>query len=160
VLAATACSSAPRTPFVVRPRRRSGRARVGDDEFAIIQVAYSQSAATEALILCIFKAAAAPSDEGVAIRMSVGVALSGPGQTGDELDERADVDLYSAKADGRNTARILNTHLKEKENLRKRLVKYFKPPFPRATAFGVPAHRRYGLVEDHSIRNPASMAAF
>ncbi|RZM36700.1 MAG: diguanylate cyclase, partial [Sphingomonas sp.] len=96
-------------------------ARIGGDEFAIIQVAHAQPAATEALISRIFKAAAAPSDDGVAIRMSVGVALAEPGQTGDELHELADVALYRAKADGRNTARIFNKHLKEEESLRVRL---------------------------------------
>ena len=76
-------------------------ARIGGDEFAVIQVARSQPAATEALISRIFKMASAPSDEGVAIKMSIGVALSEPGQTGDELHELADLALYRAKADGR-----------------------------------------------------------
>ncbi len=96
-------------------------ARIGGDEFAIIQVAQSQPAAAEALISRIFKNASARSDEGVAIRMSVGVALSEPGQTGEELHELADVALYRAKADGRNTARIFNKHLKDEESLRVRL---------------------------------------
>ena len=96
-------------------------ARIGGDEFAIIQVAHAQPAAAEALISRIFKTAAAPSDEGVAIRMSVGVALSEPGQTGDELHELADLALYRAKADGRNTARIFNKHLKDEESQRVRL---------------------------------------
>jgi diguanylate cyclase (GGDEF)-like protein len=96
-------------------------ARIGGDEFAIIQVAQSQPAAAEALILRMFKNAAAQSDEGVAIRMSVGVALSELGQTGDELHELADVALYRAKADGKNTARIFNKHLKEEESRRVRL---------------------------------------
>jgi diguanylate cyclase (GGDEF)-like protein len=96
-------------------------ARIGGDEFAVIQVAQSQPAAAEALISRIFKNAAAPSDEGVAIQMSIGVALSEPGQTGDELHERADLALYRAKVDGKNTARIFNKHLKEEESLRVRL---------------------------------------
>ncbi len=96
-------------------------ARIGGDEFAVIQVARSQPAATEALISRIFKIASAPSDEGVAIKMSIGVALSEPGQTGDELHELADLALYRAKADGRNTARIYNKHLKEEESRRVRL---------------------------------------
>ncbi len=96
-------------------------ARIGGDEFAIIQVAQSQPAAAEALISRIFKNAAGQSDEGIAIRMSVGVALSEAGQTGDELHELADVALYRAKADGKNTARIFNKHLKEEESRRVRL---------------------------------------
>ncbi|MEA1086323.1 EAL domain-containing protein [Sphingomonas sp. CD22] len=98
-------------------------ARIGGDEFAVIQVARSQPAATETLISRIFKMASAPSDEGVAIKMSVGVALSEPGQTGDELHELADLALYRAKADGRNTARIYNKHLKDEESRRVRLAR-------------------------------------
>ena len=98
-------------------------ARIGGDEFAVIQVARSQPEAAEALISRIFKTASAPSDEGVAIRMSVGVALSEQGQTGDELHERADLALYRAKADGRNTARIYNKHLKDEESQRVRLAR-------------------------------------
>ena len=98
-------------------------ARIGGDEFAVIQVARSQPAATEALISRIFKIASTPSDEGLAIRMSVGVALSEPGQTGDELHELADLALYRAKADGRNTARIYNKHLKDEESQRVRLAR-------------------------------------
>jgi diguanylate cyclase (GGDEF)-like protein len=96
-------------------------ARIGGDEFAIIQVAQSQPAAAEALISRIFKNAARSSDEGIAIRMSVGVALSEVGQTGDELHELADVALYRAKAEGKNTARIFNKHLKAEESRRVRL---------------------------------------
>jgi EAL domain-containing protein (putative c-di-GMP-specific phosphodiesterase class I) len=55
--------------------------------------------------------------------MSVGVALSEPGQTGDELHELADLALYRAKADGRNTARIYNKHLKDEESRRVRLAR-------------------------------------
>lgn len=98
-------------------------ARIGGDEFAVIQVARSQPAAAEALISRIFKAASAPSDEGVAIKLSVGVALSEPGQTGDELHELADLALYRAKADGKNTARIYNKHLKDEESRRVRLAR-------------------------------------
>lgn len=98
-------------------------ARIGGDEFAVIQVARAQPAATEALISRIFKMASAPSDDGVAIRMSVGVALSEPGQTGDELHELADLALYRAKADGRNTARIYNGHLKDEQSQRVRLAR-------------------------------------
>jgi diguanylate cyclase (GGDEF)-like protein len=96
-------------------------ARIGGDEFAIIQVAQSQPSAAEALISRIFKNAEASPEEGVAIRMSIGVSLSEPGQSGDELHELADVALYRAKVDGKNTARIFNTHLKDEESLRVRL---------------------------------------
>jgi diguanylate cyclase (GGDEF)-like protein len=98
-------------------------ARIGGDEFAVIQVAHVQPAATEALLSRIYKMASSPSDEGVAIRMSVGVALSEPGQTGDELYELADLALYRAKSDGRNSARIYNKHLKDEASQRLRLAR-------------------------------------
>ena len=96
-------------------------ARIGGDEFAIIQVAQSQPAAAEALISRIYKNAATPAEEALAMRMSIGVALSEPGHNGDELHELADVALYRAKASGKNTARIFNKHLKDEESLRVRL---------------------------------------
>ena len=96
-------------------------ARIGGDEFAIIQAAKSQPAAAEALIARIFRNAAAAPEEGVAVRMSVGVALSEPGRTADELHELADVALYRAKLDGKNTARIFNKRLRDEESLRVRL---------------------------------------
>lgn len=96
-------------------------ARIGGDEFAIIQVSRSQPAAAEALISRIFKEISESSDEGIAIAMSIGVALSEAGQTGDDIQELADVALYRAKADGRNIARILNNHLKDEDSLRVRL---------------------------------------
>ncbi|MFC3579303.1 putative bifunctional diguanylate cyclase/phosphodiesterase [Sphingomonas hylomeconis] len=105
-------------------------ARIGGDEFAVIQVARSQPAAIEALISRIFKMASAPSDEGVAIRMSVGVALSEPGQTGDQLHELADLALYRAKADGRNTARVYNKNLKDEETQRVRLARDLEAAIP------------------------------
>ena len=98
-------------------------ARIGGDEFAIIQVAQSQPAAAEALLSRLFKKAAEPTDDDAAIRMSIGVALAEPGQAGEEVHELADVALYRAKADGRNTARFFTKHLKEEENLRLRLAR-------------------------------------
>jgi len=98
-------------------------ARIGGDEFAVIQVARSQPEAAEALISRIFKMAAAPSDETVAIKMSIGAALSEPGQTGDELHELADRALYRAKANGKNTARIYNKDLRDEEKRRVRLAR-------------------------------------
>jgi diguanylate cyclase (GGDEF)-like protein len=98
-------------------------ARIGGDEFAIIQVARDQPAAAETLLSRIFKTVSEPSEDEVAVRMSIGVALSEPDQTGEDLHELADVALYRAKAEGRNTARFFNKHLKEEESLRLRLAR-------------------------------------
>lgn len=100
-------------------------ARMGGDEFAIVQAAQAQPAAAEALLSRIYKEAnrADSGDDAPAIRLSAGVALSEPGQRGDELYELADLALYRAKADGRHTARFFNKHLREEESLRLRLAR-------------------------------------
>jgi diguanylate cyclase (GGDEF)-like protein len=102
-------------------------ARMGGDEFAIIQVARSQPAAAEALLARIYRAVdACDADDTAtepAIRLSAGVAFSEPGQRGDELYELADTALYRAKADGRHTARFFNKDLREQESLRLRLAR-------------------------------------
>ncbi|WP_375270546.1 putative bifunctional diguanylate cyclase/phosphodiesterase [Sphingomonas sp.] len=108
-------------------------ARVGGDEFAIIQVARAQPAAAEALLARIYKEAEAgdADDDEAALRMSVGVALSDAarsdagqgdaGQSGERLYELADLALYRAKNDGRHTARFFNDRLKAEESLRLQL---------------------------------------
>jgi diguanylate cyclase (GGDEF)-like protein len=100
-------------------------ARVGGDEFAIVQAAQSQPAAAEALLARIYKEAQAADtvEDAPAIRLSAGVALSEPGQRGDELYELADTALFRAKADGRHTARFFNKDLREQESLRLRLAR-------------------------------------
>lgn len=97
-------------------------ARIGGDEFAVIQVA-CQPEAAEMLIARIFKEVRALASEHIPIRMSIGAALSEPGESGGALHERADRALYRAKADGRNTARFFNKHLKQEENLRLTLAR-------------------------------------
>jgi diguanylate cyclase (GGDEF)-like protein len=103
-------------------------ARIGGDEFAIVQVAHAQPAAAEALIARVFKALSVPTDE-IHIQMSIGVALSEPKQTGEELHELADLALYRAKADGRKTARFFNEHLKQEESVRRRLARDLEEAF-------------------------------
>jgi diguanylate cyclase (GGDEF)-like protein len=103
-------------------------ARIGGDEFAIIQVAHAQPAAAEALIARVFRALSASTDE-IHIQMSIGVALSEPEQTGEELHELADLALYRAKADGRNNARFFNENLKQEESVRRRLARDLEDAF-------------------------------
>ena len=96
-------------------------ARIGGDEFAIIQVTPAQPAAAEALLSRIARATACTADEDVPIRISIGVAISNGIENGDELHKSADMALYRAKSDGRNTARFFDTGLEEEIRLRRRL---------------------------------------
>ena len=96
-------------------------ARLGGDEFAILQVATSQPNAAEVLLSRVFKASAATAEEEIAIRMSIGVAVSGPEWDDGDLYDLADVALYRAKLAGRNTARFFDATLREQERLRLRL---------------------------------------
>lgn len=98
-------------------------ARIGGDEFAVVQVSDRQPLAAEALLTRLFRATAATAAEPVEIRMSVGVALSGSDQDGEELYNLADTALYRAKADGRNTARFFDTGLQDEIRLRRRLAR-------------------------------------
>jgi diguanylate cyclase (GGDEF)-like protein len=98
-------------------------ARLGGDEFAIIQVVTPQPEAAEALISRLFEASAATASEDIGIRMSIGVAVSQPETSGQDLHHLADLALYQAKAEGRNTARFFDESLKEQEGLRLRLAR-------------------------------------
>ncbi len=96
-------------------------ARLGGDEFAIIQVGGDQPAAAEALAQRILRACEATAGDPVPTQMSIGVALSGVEQAGEELYNLADMAMYRAKADGRLTARFFDDQFKEEVRLRWRL---------------------------------------
>ncbi|KQN93958.1 hypothetical protein ASE95_03435 [Sphingomonas sp. Leaf231] len=96
-------------------------ARLGGDEFAIIQVGGEQPAAAEALVQRIMAACEATSSDTVPVQMSIGVALSGVEQAGEELYNLADMAMYRAKAEGRHTARFFDDQFKEEVRLRWRL---------------------------------------
>jgi len=96
-------------------------ARIGGDEFAIIQAAGQQPMAAEAMLSRLSAAIARTMDDPVPVRMSIGVAIAAPGQDADDLYNSADVALYRAKSDGRNKARFFDTGLQEEIRLRRRL---------------------------------------
>jgi diguanylate cyclase (GGDEF)-like protein len=82
-------------------------ARMGGDEFAVLQVAICQPADATALALRIIETVSAPyliEGQQVVIGTSVGLAI-GPadGVTPDQLIRNADLALYRAKGDGRGT---------------------------------------------------------
>ena len=85
-------------------------ARMGGDEFAIVQIAINGPTDATSLAHRVIEAVSAPYEIGghqVVIGASVGIAV-GPGDGLDhhELMRNADLALYKAKADGRGTFRF------------------------------------------------------
>jgi diguanylate cyclase (GGDEF)-like protein len=90
-------------------------ARMGGDEFAILQVAIAQPADATALAHRVIEAVSEPYDidgRQVIIGTSVGIAI-GPadGLTPDQLIRNADLALYRAKGDGRGTYRFFEPEM-------------------------------------------------
>ncbi|GAA0677443.1 hypothetical protein GCM10009102_32750 [Sphingomonas insulae] len=96
-------------------------ARIGGDEFAIVQAAAGQPQAAEALLARIAAAVADTAGAEVAIRMSIGVAVAAGEQATDDLYNDADIALYRAKSDGGNTGRFYDTGLQDEIRLKRRL---------------------------------------
>jgi diguanylate cyclase (GGDEF)-like protein len=84
-------------------------ARMGGDEFAILQHAGSQAEAT-ALAERIIRSVSGPYEidgHQVVIGASIGIAMAAAhGQTPEEILRNADLALYSAKSNGRSTYRV------------------------------------------------------
>jgi diguanylate cyclase (GGDEF)-like protein len=90
-------------------------ARMGGDEFAVLQVAIGQPADATALALRVIEAVSAPytiDGQQVVIGTSVGIAV-GPadGLAPDQLIRNSDLALYRAKADGRGTYRFFEPEM-------------------------------------------------
>jgi diguanylate cyclase (GGDEF)-like protein/PAS domain S-box-containing protein len=100
-------------------------ARIGGDEFAIVQVGIDQPDGAQKLCRRVIEALASPFDldgHEVLITASVGVALipmdgSIPGR----LLQNADIALYRAKEEGRNTFRFFEAGMDARLQARKRL---------------------------------------
>ncbi|WP_434622891.1 EAL domain-containing protein [Azospirillum sp. B2RO_4] len=92
--------------------------RFGGDEFAVLQPELWGPAEAEDLARCITSALAEPFDiDGAQIRTgtSIGIALSRrDGAEADALLKAADIALYRAKADGRNTHRFFAPEMAER----------------------------------------------
>jgi diguanylate cyclase (GGDEF)-like protein len=90
-------------------------ARIGGDEFVVIQCEAQQPEAAIELARRLVHALALPFDVGnkdVAIGGSVGIALfPGNGATAAELLKNSDIALYRAKADGRATFRLFEPEM-------------------------------------------------
>jgi diguanylate cyclase (GGDEF)-like protein len=90
-------------------------ARMGGDEFAILQVGIAQPADATALAQRVIESVSEPYEleqRQVIIGTSVGIAI-GPadGLTSDELMRNADLALYRAKGDGRGTYRFFESNM-------------------------------------------------
>ena len=100
-------------------------ARLGGDEFAVLQAGASDAAGAEALarrLVDLLGRAYVVEGHLVAIGASVGISLAGPAATtAEHLMRHADLALYRAKADGRDTFRFfepsMDEHLRARRDL-------------------------------------------
>ncbi len=100
-------------------------ARMGGDEFAILQINRPQPAGSTSLAKRVIDYLCQPiviDDQFVHIGVSVGVAI-GPydGETADELIKNADLALYRAKEDGRNVLRYFEPEMDTRMRARRAL---------------------------------------
>jgi diguanylate cyclase (GGDEF)-like protein len=98
-------------------------ARMGGDEFAVLQTAIAQPADATVLALRIIESVSAPFDlDGtqVVIGTSIGIAV-GPadGTSPDQLIRNADLALYRAKDDGRSTYRFFGPEMDAQMQVRR-----------------------------------------
>jgi diguanylate cyclase (GGDEF)-like protein len=100
-------------------------ARLGDDEFAILQTGGAQPAAAENLasrIIEIVGRSYLIQGHSVQVGASVGIALAATdGGTPEELVKNADIALYKAKAGGRSTFRFFTDAMDEEIRTRRAL---------------------------------------
>jgi diguanylate cyclase (GGDEF)-like protein/PAS domain S-box-containing protein len=100
-------------------------ARVGGDEFAIIQVDIDRPVDTAVLARRIGEAIRAPyelSGHSIVVDTSIGIAVApNDGTDPEPLLKAADMALYGAKADGRGTYRFFETAMDERMKARREL---------------------------------------
>jgi diguanylate cyclase (GGDEF)-like protein/PAS domain S-box-containing protein len=109
-------------------------ARMGGDEFAIVQTAISQPADATSLAHRAIEAISAPfAIEGhqVVIGTSIGIAV-GPADAGtpDQLLRNADLALYRAKSDGRGTYRFFEPEMDAQMQIRRSLEDDLRKALP------------------------------
>ncbi|HEY5827758.1 MAG TPA: PAS-domain containing protein [Hyphomicrobiaceae bacterium] len=109
-------------------------ARMGGDEFAIVQTAITQPADATALAHRAIEAISAPyvvEGHHVVIGTSIGIAV-GPSDalTPDQLVRNADLALYRAKADGRGTYRFFEREMDAQMQIRRSLEDDLRKALP------------------------------
>lgn len=100
-------------------------ARIGGDEFIIVQVGQSQPKAAEQLARNIqraFKRDFNPHTNPMSVGVSIGVALfPDDGENGDALRHCADIALYRAKSSGRGITANYSTEMDQEQRERQRM---------------------------------------
>jgi diguanylate cyclase (GGDEF)-like protein len=109
-------------------------ARMGGDEFAIVQVGISRPADAKALACRVIEVLSAPfdvCDHQVVIGTSVGIAI-GPsdGDGPDQILRNADLALYRAKGDGRGTYRFFEQEMDTQMQARRALESELRRALP------------------------------
>ena len=86
-------------------------ARLGGDEFAVLLTGVTGHADAAGLARALCAGIVAParlSDATVSVGASIGIALTEPGVSADELARRADIAMYAAKASGKNRVQLFD----------------------------------------------------
>ena len=138
-------------------------ARMGGDEFAVMQVAMSQPSDATALAHRIIEAVSAPYEidgHQVVIGTSVGIAL-GPidGASPDQIIRNADLALYRAKGDGRGTYRFFEQEMDTQMQARRALECDLRRALPAARVRAALSARGRSCDRQHQrLRSPHSLA--
>jgi len=106
-------------------RESDSVARLGGDEFAILQASISEPSETTSLMARIIEVIGAPFDldgHQVVVGVSIGVALApADGADSNQILKRADMALYRAKAEGRDTYRFFEPEMDARMQARRAL---------------------------------------
>ena len=99
-------------------------ARIGGDEFAIVQTGIDQPEGANQLCRRLLKSITRPYNldgHEVLVTASIGVSIAGKRSTPERLLQKADIALYRAKEDGRNAYRFYKTGMDDFLQQRKKL---------------------------------------